>query len=111
MEGGVAANLRAEEFARFREELEALQGPGHPSFESMESWLELKLERDGLGHVTVSGEANDNPGWGNRVIFKLPDLDQTDLPELIRQLRRVESAFPVRGQPHGPPSAAAPNLP
>src|ERR671930_22682 len=108
--GGVTANLRAEEFVLFREALEALQGPGHASFEPMEPWLELNLERDGLGHVTVSGEAIDYLGWGNRVIFKLRDMDQTDLPALIRQLRQVETAFPVRGHPSEPPGADAPKL-
>ena len=30
----------------------------------MDGYLDLKLTRDGLGHVVASGEAWDRPRWG-----------------------------------------------
>jgi hypothetical protein len=57
--GSYEAALRTEEFVRFREALESMHRDlaGVATFEPMEPWLELKLEIDTTGHVSVYGEA------------------------------------------------------
>ena len=100
------ANLRTEEFARFRGQLrEMYDGAGkEASFEPMEPWLGLTLELDSVGHMTLRGKAGPE-GSGKifdqvRLNFRLDDvMDQTYLLPLIAQLDEVEREFPTRGSP------------
>ena len=59
--GSYRANLRAEEFRSFRDELRTLYddpGANAAHFESLEAVAELSVERkDLLGHITVNGRA------------------------------------------------------
>lgn len=97
--GHAVANLRAEEFRRFREGLEAAYNAvsGVATFETMEGWLTLTVNCERTGKVTIQGDATDRAGTGNRLHFSLPDMDQTDLPALIDQLVECERAYPVVG--------------
>jgi hypothetical protein len=99
--GHVQANLRAEDFQKFRAELQtAYQNfGGVATFETMEHWLTLTLTCEKTGRVMIEGEATDLPGMGNRLRFHLPDIDQTFLPGLIDQLASCERAYPVVGRP------------
>jgi hypothetical protein len=104
--GTYEALLRSGEFVRFREALESMNRDltGVATFEPMEPWLELELEVDDLGHISVSGKAA--PEGSDRVFgqvgleFRLSSfLDQTALPNLIAELHQIEAAYPVRGKP------------
>lgn len=94
------AQLRTEELGRFRDALRRLYEDltGEAAFESMERWLRLQMVGDGRGHITVTGEAMDAPGMGNRLTFQL-ELDQTELPEMLRALDAILRDFPVKGSP------------
>ena len=97
--GRFDVDLRAEEFERFLLELRHLyeQLDSVAEFATMERWLSLRLEGDGLGHIKVAGEARDRPGSEDRLLFTT-GLDQTDLAELIHELQAVVAEFPVRGE-------------
>jgi hypothetical protein len=102
--GSFEANLRAEEFESLRNQLEKLYGKVKGEavfdarFEPLEPWINLKLRGDGVGHIIVEGEAVDHLGWGNSLRFRLAELDQTFLPDVISQVKEVEAAFPVVGR-------------
>ena len=68
---------------------------GVAKFETLEEQLQLTLNGDGLGHIDVTGEVADEPGIGNRLLFKL-HLDQSQLGASIRELESVTSRFPIR---------------
>jgi hypothetical protein len=96
--GNIMASLRTDEFIRFKEELSKLYSTlkGQASFSSMEHWLTIHVEGDGLGHFEADCVAMDEVGIGNRLQFGL-DFDQTDLPGIIKDLDGILRAFPVRG--------------
>jgi hypothetical protein len=97
--GGVTADVRADELADLRAQLDRLyrDGEGDASFTTLEYWINLEFHRDGLGHVQVRGEMFDMAGrMGNSLRFRL-DLDQTYLPPIIDALEAVERAWPILG--------------
>lgn len=98
--GHAVANLRTDEFRRFREALEAAYSAvsGVATFEAMEGWLTLAVTCEKTGRVTIEGDATDRPEMGNRLKFALPDMDQTYLPAVIDQLLACEQAYPVVGR-------------
>jgi hypothetical protein len=79
--GEFEAQLRAEEFVRFRDQLQVLYETlnGGAKFETMEGWLTVDIQGDGKGHFRAGCIAVDQPGIGNRLTFGL-DFDQTELP-------------------------------
>ena len=96
--GQFEAMLRAEEFARFRDELCPLYQNliGTATFDTREGWLRLNVEGDGKGHFHAKCEAHDYPGTGNRLAFGI-DFDQTELPDVVRGLDVICEAYPVVG--------------
>ena len=98
--GGYQASLRSEEFQAFLAEVEVLGDSleGTAAFSTIEGQLALTLAGDGKGHVRVTGEAQDEPGIGNRLHFEF-EIDQTRLPEICRSLEHLLAAFPVTGAP------------
>jgi hypothetical protein len=99
--GQIAAALRVDEIQRFRHGLEVMYRTvsGTARLDSMEGWINLEVKIDGSGHVTVEGEVQDRPGVGNRLLFEIRELDQTDLPPLIEDLTAIEAAYPMLDQP------------
>lgn len=102
--GGVRAEfeaqLRTEEFLRFRDELRPLHDSlvGRAKFDTMEELLSINIAGDGKGHFHADCVAVDMPGTGNRLTFGI-DFDQTDLPEILRGLDAITKAFAVVGAP------------
>lgn len=98
--GEYEALLRTDEIASFRDGLTRLHAElkGAATFQSMEQWLRIHVEGDGLGHFTAKCEARDQPGIGNTLQFELR-FDQTDLPPMLASLDAVLTAFPVIGAP------------
>lgn len=98
--GQYVASLRAEELQGLLNGLKDLYESlvGEAKLHSMENWLILDVVGDRQGHVEIKGTAGDNPGIGNWLEFKL-SLDQTFLPEAIRQLETILERFPVIGSP------------
>jgi hypothetical protein len=102
--GRYGANLRADEFASFRQQLQNLYDDrdGPPAvFESMEPWLRFSVARsDKLGHIRVSGEARMEPfSQKHNVLQFVLELDQSYLPSALAGLATVDSEFPVVGSP------------
>ena len=82
-------------FANFAKEVRSLHRTlkRTATFTSYERQLALALVGDGLGHVEVQGEAMDQAGTGNKLIFRL-HIDQTDLPLLMEELDAIVAAYP-----------------
>ncbi|MFK2877180.1 WapI family immunity protein [Rhodanobacter hydrolyticus] len=68
---------------------------GTAKFETLEGQLKLEATGDGLGHIKISGEALDQAGIGNKLIFEI-GIDQTQLQTSVQSLAAATSAFPVR---------------
>ncbi len=98
--GHVDADLRAEEFASFRNGLQRLynQLDGEVTFETVEQWLTIHVAGDGRGHFEATCQLRDEPGMGNRLAFSLA-FDQTYLPAVLRSLEAILHRFPVVGRP------------
>ena len=101
----VPAALRAEELAGFRQELEAIDRTtkGSARLVSIEDWIDLAVEITPLGALEVQGWVRDTPGVGNRLSFRLDaDLHLADIAPMVKELRTIESRFPVQGKPDDP---------
>lgn len=96
--GLVTGQLRAEELASLQADLEKLHRSlsGSVKFSTMENWMSFELMGDGKGHIACTGRVADEYGHGNRLNFYL-SIDQTYLPEILNDLQRVNSTFPVHG--------------
>lgn len=68
---------------------------GSAAFSTLEQQLKLRLDGDGRGHITLSGEVSDQPRGGNRLHFTL-GLDPSQLISAIRELEAITSKYPVR---------------
>ena len=86
------------DFPLFRRQLEALHSKldGIARLDTLEEQLTLEFKVDRRGHIRVAGTACDRAGVGNALKFAL-ELDQSYLPDIIRQLRAIESALPDNG--------------
>lgn len=98
--GQITGDLRAEEFVSFRKQLHELYQSlnGRAEFHTLEGWIYLSLEGDGIGHMKCEGFILDEVGVGNRLAFRL-DIDQTFLPALLHGVDAVMQAYPANGRP------------
>lgn len=96
--GGVAANLRVDEFRAFRMQLESIDTAlsGTATLDPMEPWVSLTVACELNGHLTVTCTMDDHPAVGNQLRCTIGSLDQTDLPPIINQLNALEARLPVR---------------
>ena len=95
--GSYAADFDIFAFSEFAKQLAVLHQTvsGSAKFTSLEGQLELTLKCDALGHISVSGEAMDVAGIGNKLLFDL-DIDQTHVPEVLNSLKATLKKHPVR---------------
>jgi hypothetical protein len=95
--GRFQASFLTAELVEFRDQLAALYKSlnGEAKLVTMETQLLLSLSGNGRGGISLKGEAWDQPGIGNRLIFGL-DLDQTHLATTLGELDAVIERFPVR---------------
>lgn len=85
-------------FARFAEELASMQVTltGSATLASVEPNLALALNfSDQLGHIEATLEMTADH-MAERHSFKF-GIDQSDLPQLTKQIEVIRAAFPVRG--------------
>ena len=102
--GAYRADLRAGEFAAFRDQLQRLYdnpAGSEATFESMEPWLRFSVKRtDALGHVEVRGESRAEPFLeGCNVLSFVLEIDQSFLPVALHGLVELLASFPVLGSP------------
>jgi len=97
--GSYWAGLRAEEFERLRDDLvpmyESLRGSA--SLDSLEGWLKIEIDGDGMGHFDVRYLAVSRHSPRTALESSLR-FDQTELPGVIDQLGSIITAFPVVGE-------------
>jgi hypothetical protein len=93
--GEFEAQLRAEEFVGFRDQLRPLfeSLKGHAKFETTEGWLTIDVQGDGKGHFTRPVSPMDEPRIGNQLTFGL-DFDQTEV--VPRRRTRPRAGSPAR---------------
>ena len=98
--GEYVACLRTNEFATFQADLERLyrELAGSGGFHSMEEWVDIQLTGDGRGHFAGLCRLKDRAGDGNVLECEV-EFDQTDVPAMLEQLRRIADQFPVIGSP------------
>ena len=96
--GEFDAAFLTEDFVGFREQLVALYDSlkGEAIFATLEEQLSIRVVGDGCGGLTVTGEALDQPGIGNKLAFEFA-LDQTSLVPILRELDEIIALFPIRG--------------
>src|SRR5579863_2868609 len=97
--GSVNGDLRAEELAQFLERLTGLQRSlrGTAEFETMEEWLSIRVNGDGLGHIDVQCLIQDQPGIGNTLKCTLT-TDQMFVRATVTELSQAVQAYPVVGK-------------
>lgn len=95
--GIVSGQLRADELAFFQTELARLYKTlsGSAKLVTLEGWLSFEITGDGRGHFSCTGELKDGFIQGNTLSFNL-NIDQTFLPEILKNLEKVESVFTVQ---------------
>lgn len=95
--GNFQASFLTSELVGFHEQLAALYKTlvGEAKLVTMEAQLRLTLTGNGRGGIQLKGEAWDQPGIGNQLLFGL-DLDQTHLGKALEELHAVVERYPVR---------------
>lgn len=85
--GWYAAQFHEDDFLRFAEMLDELQTSlkSEATLSSLDGYLELTLTGDGLGHISVVGEAWDRPRVGSHLVLSY-ETDQTALSQLQGEL-------------------------
>jgi hypothetical protein len=56
--------------------------------------LTLRFAGDGIGHISIEGEACPNPATGPWLRFGLPGIDQTYLPAMIDTFAELATTYP-----------------
>ena len=88
---------RVETLPMFRSDLERAYDTLEGTAQFRPDWegsLSLDLEGDGLGHFSVTGDACPDAATGPWLRFRLPTIDQTYLPDLIRTFTELEAEYP-----------------
>ena len=93
--GTVSAMLMTIDFALFRRRIELLHRTldGSALFETIEHQLHIECIGNGMGRIQIKGTIADGVIEGTQLTFEF-DSDQTFLPPIIRQLKKIEAAFP-----------------
>jgi hypothetical protein len=81
--GRFFAQFHEDDFFRFADELNELDATlqGGATLSSLDGYLDLTLTGDGLGHISVVGEAWDRPRWASHLVISY-ETDQTALSPL-----------------------------
>jgi hypothetical protein len=96
--GVYSAELRTPDFPSFRKQVERLQRDpaATATFDTLEGQLTLQLVGDRRGHIDVRGTAIDSVATRNQLVFEF-EMDQSYLPELLKELELIEQRFPANG--------------
>ena len=94
--GNYIGEFMTHDFVNFKKELQNLYVNLNSSagFNDLEGYLKIDIQGDGLGHLNVTYSASDKPGYGSTLTSNFY-LDQTYIPNLIRQLDEIIELFPV----------------
>jgi hypothetical protein len=92
------AELRNVDFYQLMNELERLHDnlKGSANFFTIEEYLEIKINGDGIGHFTADCVAIDFPGVDqSKLQFRL-NFDQTEINGLIRMISDILDNYPIK---------------
>ncbi len=94
--GHYGAQFMIVDFKEFKKQLEYSYDHLDKSaiFEDLERYLKINIKGDGLGHFEIFCEVSDNPGYLERQLAFYLSIDQTYIPQLIRQLDGIAREFP-----------------
>lgn len=97
--GKFSADLMTTNFEIFKKELEILYEKldRTATFEGYEDQVTIRIEGDGIGHLNTRYWLKDYVGIGNELKGEL-NFDQTEIPKLIEQLRKITAEFKVFGK-------------
>ena len=92
------ADLMIVDFESFKKGIQYLYShlSGVAEFHCLESYLNINLKGDGIGHFEVDCKACDNPGYMARTLEFSMSIDQTQLMPLVRQLDAILLKFPFK---------------
>ncbi|MFD2892801.1 hypothetical protein ACFS5J_12345 [Flavobacterium chuncheonense] len=98
--GEYIAEFMTVDFENFEKQFSKLYEnlKGIAVFNDLESYLELKIVGDGIGHFEVSVSACDKSGFKSSILKYILDFDQTDLQRMNIQLRKIINKFPIVGK-------------
>lgn len=90
------ADLRTDEFARFLKQLEAMNSElkGTAAFQPLEKIVEITGEMNSLGGIVWEVETSF-PLGGDTVLQFTLGADQSYLPALIQELKKLLEEFPI----------------
>jgi len=95
----VSGDIRVEEFVEFHKELLTLYDTlqGEVTFKTLERWLEITIEVNKTGQISMSGFVKNGVFGVNRLNFEM-DTDQTFLTEPINRLEQILEMYPIKGK-------------
>lgn len=101
--GAFSANLSTDlmttDFEVFKRELKYLYDnlKGTATFEGIEADLTINIQGDGIGHLYAKCFLTDSFPYGNELKCEI-GFDQTQIPEIIKQLEKITTEFPTSGE-------------
>lgn len=95
--GNYTGSLIIDDFYNLEQQLSKLDKTlsGKAVLRDLEGYLELEIVGDGIGHFEVSVKMTDQPGiYQNQLVFSL-QIDQSFIPEMVRQLDAIYRRFSI----------------
>jgi hypothetical protein len=91
--GRYAAHFQRDDLASFAKGLREMAESGSlAELSSTDGYLDVRLARDHLGHISVTGEAWDKPRWGAHLVFAF-DIDQTYVRSMRVSAEAILASF------------------
>jgi hypothetical protein len=96
--GDYVGEFETADYENFKEGLLRLKNNlnSFARFDGLEPYLTLKMQGDGLGHFKCDCSAIHNPGFEQTELTFVLHFDQTQLPELIKQIDSIMNEFPIK---------------
>jgi hypothetical protein len=97
--GNLVTYLMTTDFEIFKRELKILYDnlDGTANFEGIEGNITIHIKGDGIGHLYAKCFITDSFPDGNELNCEI-GFDQTQIPELIKQLEKITTEFPTTGK-------------
>lgn len=97
--GNLVTDLMTTDFEIFKRELKILYDKldAEATFEGIEGQITIHIKGDGIGHLYAKCFITDSSSDGNELNCEI-GFDQTQIPELIKQLEKITTEFPTTGK-------------
>jgi hypothetical protein len=96
-EGEYIGEIETGDFENFKERLSALNKDlnGFAHFDSLEPYLTIKVQGNGLGHFKCDCSAIHNPGFEQTELTFVVQFEQTQIKALINTLDEILQEYPI----------------